>query len=65
MRSRRSRSFFLGATPSKSPPSLLLRSWDVRKVVAKILGQTIYAAERLSGSRLTSAEWTKPWVREA
>ena len=64
MPSRRSRSCFLGATPSKSPPSLLLRSWDVRKVVAKMTGQAIYAAERLSGSRLTSADRSKPWVRE-
>ena len=64
MPSRRSRSCFLGAGPSKSPPLLLLQSLDVQKVVAKILGQAIFAAERLSGSRLTSADRSKPWVRE-
>ena len=49
--SRRSRSCFLGAAPSKSPPSLLLQSLDVRNVVAKIMGQAILAAERRCGSR--------------
>ena len=63
--SRRSRSCFLGAAPSKSPPSLLLQSLDVRNVVAKTMGQAILAAERRCGSRLTSAEWTRCWVREA
>ena len=63
MRSRRSRSCFLVANPSKSPPTLLQRSLDVRNVVAKILGQAILAAKRRCGSRLTSAEWTRCWVR--
>jgi hypothetical protein len=56
MLSRRSRSCFLGAAPSKSPPSLLLQSLDVRKHVASYVGQAILAAERLSRRRLTSAD---------